>query len=80
MDVNFDVLCKDDNLSNTPKYIKYRCNKCGVENNMPIEIIKCFVQLFDAVNIKEIPAFDCTHCDGKLEPTNKIELYSEISK
>lgn len=74
--VDFAKLCEDDSLSNKAKYINYKCNKCGEETKLPIEMVKLFKDINDITGNKNLPSFDCTKedCDGKIIPTNPMDF------
>lgn len=74
--VDFAKLCEDDSLSNKAKYINYKCNKCGEETKLPIEMVKLFKDINDITGNKNLPSFDCTKddCDGIITPTNPMDF------
>ena len=74
--VDFAKLCEDDSLSNKAKYIKYKCNKCGEETKLPIEMVKLFKDINKITDNKNLPSFACTkdECDGKITPTNPMDF------
>ena len=74
--VDFAKLCEDDSLSNKSKYINYKCNKCGEETKLPIEMVKLFKDINEITGNKNLPSFDCTKedCNGKITPTNPMDF------
>ena len=74
--VDFAKLCEDDSLSNKAKYINYKCNKCGEEAKLPIEMVKLFKDINEITDNKNLPSFACTKddCDGKITPTNPMDF------
>ena len=56
------------------KAVKYKCNKCGLEINIPVKaaIMNSYLNKINDNN--NIPYFDCTNCDGKLYPLNPNDL------
>ena len=72
--IDFTKLCEDNNLKNDIKYIKYKCNKCGSESNIPIKIAKHFKNIYELSGNNSIPSFDCTVCDGKLTSVNPMDF------
>lgn len=74
--VDFAKLCEDDSLSNKAKYINYKCNKCGEETKLPIEMVKLFKDINEITDNKNLPLFACTKddCDGKITPTNPMDF------
>lgn len=74
--VDFAKICEDDSLSNNAKYINYKCNKCGEETRLPIEMVKLFKDINEITGNKNLPSFACTKddCDGKITPTNPMDF------
>lgn len=74
LDVEFYKLCLDENEEPSIKYIEYKCNKCGIENKMPIKVVNHFKNIYELANNKNLPYFECTNCDGVLTPKNPMDL------
>lgn len=74
LDVEFYKLCLDNEDTPKVKYIEYVCNKCGLENNMPIKVIEHFKKIYELADNKNLPYFDCINCDGILVPKNPMDL------
>ena len=72
--IDFSKLCEDNNVDNNVKYIKYKCNKCGLETNMPIKVALHFKNIYELAGKNEVPTFDCTNCDGTLVPINPMDF------
>lgn len=74
LNVEFSKLCEDDTINKNIKYIEYKCNKCNYNTKMPIEVVKHFKNIYEIIGNKNIPTFDCTECNGKLEPIDPINI------
>ncbi len=74
LEVDFCKLCEDNNITMKNKYIMYKCNTCGIETKMPMQVVKHFQNIYELAGSKNIPTFDCTNCEGKLEPINPMDL------
>lgn len=73
--VEFYKLCEEDSENNHDlKYFEYKCNKCGIETKMPIQVVKHFKDIYGIAGNKNLPTFNCTNCDGRLEPKNPMEF------
>lgn len=72
--VDFYKLCEDDNTKTDVKYINYKCDLCGTETKMPIQVVKHFKNIYEIAGNKNLPTFDCTNCDGKLKPQNPLDI------
>ncbi len=74
--VDFCKLCEDPETKGNSKYINYKCNTCGEETKLPIQIINIFVSLYKTIGKNELPSFNCTNndCDGKIFPTNPMDI------
>ena len=74
--VDFYKLCKDENNDKdcNTKYIKYKCESCGTETKMPIQVVKHFKNIYEIAGNKNLPQFDCTNCDGEMKPTNQMDF------
>lgn len=75
LDIDLYKLCIDnDSTKGQPKYAKYKCESCGEEVKIPIEIINHYIYLNKIKNSNEIPTFHCTSCNDRLVPTNLMEF------
>lgn len=74
LEVDFYKLCEDDNTKVDVKYIKYKCDTCGTETNMPIQVVKHFKNIYEIAGNKNIPMFDCTNCNGQLKIENPMDI------
>lgn len=76
LEIDFSKLCEDNSIPQKKLLIKYKCNKCNSEINLPAEIIKVFKDLYEISNNKNLPTFNCTNegCDGKFEIDNPLDL------
>ena len=72
--IDFYKLCEDDNIELNTKYINYKCDKCGTETKMPIKVVKHFKDIYELAGNKNLPIFECTNCDGKLNPINPMDF------
>lgn len=73
--VDFNKLCEDENtVKQETKYIEYKCDKCNTEVKIPTQIVTHFKEIYEITGNKNLPVFDCTHCDGKLKIKNPMEL------
>lgn len=72
--VDFYKLCEDENIDTNIKYIKYKCDSCGIETKTPIQVVKHFKNIYEIAGNKNLPAFDCTICDGQLKPENPMDF------
>ncbi len=72
--VDFSKLCEDENNCTEKKYILYKCNQCGLENKIPIQIINHFEEIYKIAGNNNLPHFNCTNCDGEMYPTNPMEF------
>ncbi len=72
--VDFYKLCEDDNVKTNIKYIKYKCDSCGIESKMPIQVVNHFKNIYEIAGNKNLPVFDCTNCDGQLKPENPMDI------
>lgn len=41
---------------------------------MPIQVVKHFKNIYEIAGNKNLPAFDCTNCDGQLKPENPMDF------
>ncbi len=74
LNVDFYKLCLDIEEEPKIKYIEYKCNKCGIENKMPIKVVEHFKNIYELADNKNLPYFECTNCDGILTPKNPMDL------
>lgn len=69
LEIDMYKLCIDDTIKE-PLFVKYKCNKCDYETDIPYEIIKI---IMDAKNLNsnktEYITFNCKNCEGKIQPT-----------
>lgn len=72
--VDFYKLCEDENKKTNAKYIGYKCESCGLETKMPIQVIEHFKNIYEIAGNKNLPTFDCTDCEGQLKPVNPMEF------
>lgn len=74
--VEFYKLCEDNTTSSKKTYISYKCNKCGIETKMPIQIVDHFKDIYEIAENTSLPHFNCTtdNCDGQLHPINPMDL------
>lgn len=72
--VDFYKLCEDNNVKKNIKYIKYKCDSCGIETKMPIQVVKHFKNIYEIAGNKNLPLFDCTNCEGQLKPVNPMDI------
>ncbi len=72
--VDFSKLCEDTDNTKKVKFIIYKCDTCGIETKMPIQVVKHFKNIYELTGNKSIPTFDCTNCDGQLKPINPMDL------
>ena len=72
--VDFYKLCEDDEKNYNVKYVKYKCNSCGIETKMPIQVVKHFKNIYEIAGNNNLPTFDCTNCNGQLKPENPMDL------
>lgn len=65
-------LCIDENQEQLekPKFIKYKCEKCNYETDIPYELIELLNKANSISNQhdKNIPTFNCANCDGIIKP------------
>lgn len=75
--VDFSKLCEDHSSQQNPKYILYKCEKCGEETKIPIKMINLYKELYETTKDPSILSFECTKedCDGVISPTNPMDLY-----
>ncbi len=67
-------LCIDDSSPlEKPKYIKYKCNKCSYETDIPYELVELLTKANEIYvhNENNIPLFHCANCDGHILPSEK---------
>lgn len=72
--VDFSKLCEDENNNYNTKYIMYKCNNCGLETKMPIKVVMHFKNIYEIAENNNLPSFDCTNCDGKINPINPMDF------
>ena len=72
--VDFYKLCKDENVNIDIKYINYKCDSCGIETKMPIQVVTHFKNIYEIAGNKNFPIFDCTNCNGQLKPKNPMDI------
>lgn len=72
--IDFAKLCENDEEIAFQKSINYKCNKCNIETKMPIKIVKHFKNIYELAGNKNLPKFDCTHCNGEMFPTDPMEF------
>lgn len=68
-------LCIDEEIKEEkPKYIKYKCNQCTYETDIPYELVELLVKANQIYTQNELgtPLFDCDKCDGHVLPTIPI--------
>ena len=71
LEIDMYKLCIDEEEKETPKYIKYKCDICNYETEIPYEALKIIKEannLYDNNTIKEL-TFKCKKCNGKLHQT-----------
>lgn len=65
-------LCIDENQEQLekPKFIKYKCEKCNYETDIPYELIELLNKANSIANQhdKNVPTFNCANCDGIIKP------------
>ena len=74
LDVDFRKLCEDDNINQDIKYIKYKCDSCGLQTNMPFKVVKHFKDIYELSGNNNLPEFECTNCEGKLKIVNPTDI------
>lgn len=75
LNIDFCKLCEDENYNtNNIKYIEYKCDKCNIETKMPIQVVKHFKNIYEIAGNNNLPSFDCTNCDGKLNAKNPMDF------
>lgn len=73
LDVEFYKFCIDEDAvkdKNTPKVVKYKCNKCNYETEIPkdiFDVIKKTNEISTHIE-NNIPIFKCAKCDGYIIP------------
>lgn len=72
--VDIKKLCEDEEPKPSVKYINYKCSSCGVQVKMPIKVVMHFKEIYELAGNKNLPSFDCTNCNGELNPTNPMEF------
>lgn len=72
--VDLEKLCVVNNEKNSHKFILYKCNNCGLVTKMPISIVKHFKNIYELTGNNHLPTFDCTDCEGKLNPINPADI------
>ena len=60
-----------------PMQIKYICTDCGVEEMIPLNVVRTFDEL-DQSDINEPPQFDCENCGGLMRPERYISVFGKI--
>ena len=73
--MDFQKLCEDSNKSNNIKYVAYKCSSCGIEIKMPIEVIKHYEEIYRIAGNNNLPTFNCTNCDGRIEMINPMDFW-----
>lgn len=71
LEIDMYKLCIDDTISDEkPKYVKYKCNKCSYETDIPYELVELLAKANEiyAHNNINTPLFDCANCDGHILP------------
>ena len=71
--VDLYKLCIDEDAmkkKNVPKVIKYKCNKCNYETEIPADIIDVIKKTNEiSTHIEDnVPIFNCANCDGFIIP------------
>lgn len=75
LNLDFNKLCEDETkLPEKQKYINYSCPKCGINNKMPVQVIRHFQNIYEIAGNKNLPTFPCTNCDGELKPSDPMEF------
>ena len=73
--VDFCKLCEDNTTDySNKKYITYKCNACGLDSKMPMQVVKHFQEIYEIAGNKNLPTFPCTNCDGVMHPTNPMDF------
>lgn len=75
LSVDFYKLCEEnsENYQNS-KYIEYKCDRCGIETMMPIQVVGHFKNIYEIAGNKNLPSFNCTNCDWQLRPNNPMDF------
>lgn len=48
--------------------VRYKCLDCGIEEDIPRNVVEMFDALDDEGDISVAPRFNCEKCDGVMEP------------
>lgn len=72
LEIDMYKLCIDDTISTDekPKYIKYKCNKCSYETDIPYELVELLAKANEIYthSSQNTPLFHCAKCDGHILP------------
>lgn len=73
--VDIYKFCIDDTVVvKKKKYITYRCNRCGLKEDIPYDLINAVSSINKLYTNQVIyPNFKCYDCDGTLVPETKDE-------
>lgn len=76
LEVDFYKLCIENEELPQSKAINFKCNKCGTETKIPIQVINHFKSIYKLTGSKGIPHFDCinNNCNGQLYPIDPMDL------
>ncbi len=76
LNIDFYKLCIDSSMHTKTKYIKYKCDLCGQETKIPVQMAKFFKDIYDIANNPNLPTYNCTKedCDGKISPMNPMDF------
>ena len=77
LEIDFYKLCiEEEEELQKSKSITFKCNSCGIETKMPIQVVNHFKSIYKLTDNKEIPHFECINdeCKGKLFPKDPMDL------
>ncbi|MBP3920578.1 MAG: helix-turn-helix transcriptional regulator [Bacilli bacterium] len=82
--VDMYKLCidEDEQTKKTPLFIKYKCDKCNYETDIPYQIIKLiseFGKIYPNFDLEKL-IFDCKQCNGKIHPVDISYLKENIEE
>ncbi len=80
--VDMYKFCIDDStqMEEKLKYVKYKCNKCSYETDIPYELLELLTKANEIYthNQKNSPLFQCANCDGHIIPIQSIQKKSQL--
>lgn len=56
------------------RFVRFRCIECGKEEDIPRDVVER-LDFEDGGDLSVPPRFDCTDCDGQMEPIHYVSVH-----